>query len=792
MRNVYQVLVQRPLLGWKTALLLGFLTDISAAHAQSSPSPQPYRGLKQMQAPAARSKKAAASETQAPAPAPAKSSPATAPTPNSLTNGQGDDVRLFPSTAQQTEVHISIDKSAPGNLIAAANVVANGSFSQGYYYSQDGGVTWRGSDSFPNGGAGVSDPATAFDAGGTAYLATIATTGDRYGVQSSATHSTPAPNPWTWTAQVGGCIPENPGLEFDKEMIAADNTASSPYANTLYTAWTVFAQDNSTTIKFNHSTDRLQAVRGQAFTAPLVLVNPTPGHDTGVNVQTGPNGEVYVCWADYPQRVGGAATGIGFARSTNGGASFAVTPVAFAKAGIEVNGVHPDPIFNNTRVNDFPAMAVDKGPTHPGRIYITYAAKENGNGKAIIQVRYSDNQGASWTAPATVSIPAGRQNWFPWIAVDDCTGDVSVVYYSFDTASGFETNTYVAYSQDGGISFNNLKVSDASHTPTAISAPNISAGYAGDYIGITAYGGKAYPTWADNRTGTWQVYTSPVSYNFITGPDQLCASSSTVPFRAPTATANWSWTATPANLFTTSTAQGSQLVTAAAAGAQGTGTITATLPGGCAVLTKTVQVGAYPVTGTYYENGYNTLSSFNYVTTGTVTMYVQAGTGNTYSFATQFPTTTVYQNTPGSNTAYFYVGPGNGNNNRVQINVTASGPGVCGTSTTSSFQFYVPQTQAIAASPNPATSELAIQTVQPADAPQFSTPVPPPPGQSKPLPVDTDFTVQLYNSYGQLVKTGKSQQGKLKLNVLDLPNGLYTLRSGEGKEVVSEHIQIAH
>jgi hypothetical protein len=33
----------------------------------------------------------------------------------------------------------------------------------------------------------------------------------------------------------------------------------------------------------------------------------------------------------------------------------------------------------------------------------------------------------------------------------------------------------------------------------------------GDYIGITAYGGKAYPIWHDDRNGTWQAYCSPVT-----------------------------------------------------------------------------------------------------------------------------------------------------------------------------------------------------------------------------------------------------------------------------------------
>ena len=52
--------------------------------------------------------------------------------------------------------------------------------------------------------------------------------------------------------------------------------------------------------------------------------------------------------------------------------------------------------FNNTQVTDFPAIAVDRSCNSTrGRIFVVYPEKENGNGKAIIRVRYSDNQGST-------------------------------------------------------------------------------------------------------------------------------------------------------------------------------------------------------------------------------------------------------------------------------------------------------------------------------------------------------------------------------------------------------------
>lgn len=300
----------------------------------------------------------------------------------------------------------------------------------------------------------------------------------------------------SWHTQVRGA---GPTTYFDKEMATCDNTPSSPYANYFYCAWSVLNPQNPT-VKFNRSTDSCAT-----FSTPIILKN---GFGQGTNVQTGPDGEVYVCWAYYST---GSVPGdsIGFAYSTNGGVNFTTTS-GFPYSGIRILG--PNPIFHNTRVNDFPSMAIDKScGTNRGRIYIAYPTKENGNGKAIIQVRNSSNGGISWSSPVTVSISNGRQNWFPWISADDATGVVSVAYLSIDTTLGYRTNTYVAYSLDGGSSFTNMKVSDTSHITAPI--PGFNGGYAGDYIGLASFGGKAYVGWPDNRNGTWQNYISCITFD---------------------------------------------------------------------------------------------------------------------------------------------------------------------------------------------------------------------------------------------------------------------------------------
>ncbi len=402
-----------------------------------------------------------------------------------------NDIRVFPSSNPQSEIHISISRFNPLNLIISANTYTT-TYEQGYYISNNNGSTWTGADELQNSTSVGGDPSTAFNAIGDGYISSITGNGDGYFLQTSTNQGL------IWSNLIRGVTASG----FDKEMITVDDFPSSPYANYIYCAWTQFG--SSTTVNFNRSIDG-----GQNFSQPITLQD---GWGQGTNIQTNINGHVYVCWANYG--TGSIpADGIGFTSSNNGGSSFTTAKVAFSYSGIRTSN-SGDPNFNNIRVNDFPSMAVDKsGSLYQGRIYIAYSTKENGNGKSIIQVRHSTDEGNTWSSANTVSILAGRQNWFPWISVDPVTGSVCVIYYSFDSPSGFSTNTYVAYSYDGGVTFNNIRVSDVSHITAPINNSIFAAGYAGDYIGITSYNNIVYPSWMDNRNGTWQVYISPITLN---------------------------------------------------------------------------------------------------------------------------------------------------------------------------------------------------------------------------------------------------------------------------------------
>lgn len=408
------------------------------------------------------------------------------------------DWHIFPSTKGQTEVHISINKRYPNIILVSANVDDNGTFdSQGYYYSQNGGMNWAGSNSIPNNIEVGGDPVTVFDADGNFYLVSMAKSGQNYNGYYVFSSTDQGAN---WN-HIRGTGPSN---LFDKPMATIfDDQQGLASTNYFYCAWTRFNSSNTgDAVMFNRSTDMVNSFDG-AFSL-------TDHWGEGTNVQTGPNGEVYVCWADYTDGEY-PADNLGFAYSNMAGEinSFTVSlPFSY-------DGIRPGDNFSTgnfgARTNDYPSMAVDRscGPHH-GRIYIAYPELD-GQGNAIIDLRYSDNHGATFVNPPDpISTPDVEQAFFPSVACDPVTGIVVVAYHGLNSVAPFnETNTYVAYSNDGGVSFDNIKVSDVSHHRSEI--PNTALPfYAGDYLGIDIYDGIAYAGWADPRgsTGVWQAYVS--------------------------------------------------------------------------------------------------------------------------------------------------------------------------------------------------------------------------------------------------------------------------------------------
>ncbi|MEI6456025.1 MAG: T9SS type A sorting domain-containing protein [bacterium] len=374
-------------------------------------------------------------------------------------------------------------------------------------FSGDYGQSWEGA-LLGTGRTNNGDPAAAISFNGWRYIGRI----NFERGQSIAYSKDQGKN---WSNVTIASVPTDTYGILDKNHLWVDNAATSPFRGFLYAGWTNFVtgSTDSAQIQISRSSDG-----GLSWSTPLgISSNVQAGNfNHGVNIQTGPDGEVYSVWSIYDSWPSDEHA-LGFAKSVDGGGAFAPAQRIIDN----IKGIRLSLTGKHMRVNSFPSMAVDlsSGPGR-GTIYVVWTnigfpGVNTGSDMDIYLIKSTD-QGQSWSSPAKVNqdpAGAGKQQFFPWITCDPVTGGICVVYYDDRNVSSTECETFVSYSYDGGLSWADFKVSDVSFTPVPI--PGLAFDYFGDYIGIQSQNMKVYPAWTDNRDGRAMTYLSP----FDLGPN---------------------------------------------------------------------------------------------------------------------------------------------------------------------------------------------------------------------------------------------------------------------------------
>lgn len=451
-------------------------------------------------------------------------------------------VTSFSSTQSENSVFIKpSDEFSVLNSNNSTNTPVTTVYGANYFLSSNGGTTWGGSVNGA-GGNNSGDPATAISLSGRMYVGFINSASGQSVAYSADGGS-------TWTPVVCGTY--NGGL-LDKNHMWIDNSSTSPYAGYVYSAWTNFGNTNTDQIEVTRSSNN-----GLTYSTPVnVSAGVAAGsHNQGVNLQTGPNGEVYAAWVVYDSWPSDEVA-IGFNKSTNGGASYGTA----IRAINNIKGIRNTGTSKNQRVNSFPSMAVDISTgSRRGNIYIVWTnigvpGVNTGTDIDVYMIR-STNGGTSWSTPIRVNQDPGglgKQHYFPWITCDPVTGTLSVIFYDDRNVSSTQCEVFCANSTDGGNTWENFKVSDVSFTPSPISG--LATGYMGDYLGISAREGLVYPVWPDNRTGTVMTYCS--TYDLRLQPRTQFTAATTAPCinetdqftdqttKSPT---SWAWTITPSS-----------------------------------------------------------------------------------------------------------------------------------------------------------------------------------------------------------------------------------------------------
>jgi hypothetical protein len=426
--------------------------------------------------------------------------------------------RPFPgSNTTQSELSIDIHP-LNGNIIFCSANATNWPFSTiwgtGIYYTFDGGSNWTGYNNPPF-GTNSGDPVSVIGTNGYLYEGYIHSNGGQ-GVSYSTNNGT------TWSSAIISLSGTGFNDLLDKNHMWIDKKVGSPYENRVYAAWTRFhtGHVNNNKVEVSYSSNN-----GATWSTPVnVSAGVNAGsHDQGVNLQTGPNGEVYAIWAVYDNWASGVygEDAIGYNVSTDGGQTWGTARKIYTAANFGIRGMLKPTgqvgASAGIRVSSFPSLAVNRTTGDMYAVWPQRTVAPAGTSADIVSIRSTDG-GLTWSAPVRVNddlITNGKDQYYPWVTVDQTSGAVYTVFYDGRNVANDSSQVYMARSIDGGLTFENLMISDAAFKPKPISG--LAGGYQGDYIGITALDNTVYAYWADDRTGNYQGWIGKASF----GPNIL-------------------------------------------------------------------------------------------------------------------------------------------------------------------------------------------------------------------------------------------------------------------------------
>jgi len=414
-----------------------------------------------------------------------------------------ENVDVSQRAGNESEEAIAINPANPNNIVIFTNI-AEGAAGMFLAVSFDGGNTWtrrivgEGNDVF---GDTCCDPSAAFDEYGNLFLSYL------YNVENT----------------VPIALSTDGGLTFEviARIGAPESLMTTKAARDERGLFHYVDQETVTTgagevwVTFNAGGPMFAAGApvtglGQVGAFDSGQVAPGTNNCTYGDIAIGPSGQVMqVCTL--------TATGQG------GGKIFVnVDPDGLGPAGFgdrifvaatHVGGFDFIPPQPDRSVDAESGLAWDRsGGPHNGRVYLVYSKEEkNESDDTNIYVRYSDDDGVTWSSPVRVNDDQGVNSQFmPKISLDQTTGKIAVAWYDSradigtsgagdtDGVPNSDAQFWGAFSDDGGTFTPNFQIS-AGTSNSRISGNGIDYG---DYDGLSFHGGVAHPAWSDNSNST--------------------------------------------------------------------------------------------------------------------------------------------------------------------------------------------------------------------------------------------------------------------------------------------------
>jgi hypothetical protein len=399
------------------------------------------------------------------------------------------------ATKREGEKYGPCEPSVAINLKDPQNIVV-GTVLDRAIYSEDGGKTWQETKvTSPYGVYG--DPALLSDTKGNIYFFHLADPSgegrkneawlDRLVVNRSKDGGK------TWNE--GDFVGLNPPKDQDKQWATLHLKNDD-----IYLTWTQFdkyGDENpacQSNILFSKSSSK-----GEKWTKPVVLSN-TPGDckdsdNTAEGAVTAVNydGKLFAIWANQ---------GVLFLdRSYDGGETWLRNDLAM----FEQPGGWDMKIPGLGRSNGFPVLVCDNSKSiHNGMLYVIWADQRDGENNTNIWFSRSNNYGDSWTVPQKVNDDETETHQFmPWMAIDQTTGYIYIVYYDRSPYTDNQTDVKLSYSTDAGLTFKHVTISEKPFIP-------VETTFFGDYNNIAAHEGVIVPVWTRMDDGSTSVWTTVI------------------------------------------------------------------------------------------------------------------------------------------------------------------------------------------------------------------------------------------------------------------------------------------
>jgi hypothetical protein len=377
-------------------------------------------------------------------------------------------------------------------LLGSVDYNCQGS-SLGFHLSRDGGSTWervvcmteivKGSNIYlPS-----DEPSVGYDRQGNAYVAGIYFDQEGAGYHGFAAVEKSSDG-IHWAKPVVAL--RLPGQTFPyMTRLVVDDSADSPWANTVYVSGVMALGQGKTRVLVSHSADG-----GASWTqVAAAAAQKYPQEDNLTRLALGKDGTAYATWVrcSAPCRTAYFM----FSKSIDGGNTWS-SPQRIAKVMMPLDWSLP---ITYERAYNYPAIAADDSDgLYSGNLYV---AMYTWTGAYLrVQVIRSTDGGQTWSEPVLLAPKSDTHDqFFPAISVSS-TGKVGVSWLDRrNDPKNIDYQAFAAFSDDGGQTFaKNWQLTKAFSNPETNGTGN---NWMGDYTGNTWAGDTFIAAWMDSSNG---------------------------------------------------------------------------------------------------------------------------------------------------------------------------------------------------------------------------------------------------------------------------------------------------